>query len=384
MSLFGKKQKISPEEKEKTEAYFDYKKQAKKGDVAAQFHLGECYYNGSGVEKNYEKAVKWYLEAANSGNPEAQYTMGRCYEKGVGVSRNKEKAKEWYKASAEQGYYNNDEDINAQAKMASIYYDEKNHLEAFKWFCKAAEQSDDHALEMAGRYYLFGTGGVKKDYGAAVDCFKKMMVKKAAAANYYLGICYENGYGVEKQPEKAYVHYHDAVRGGYSWNEDAVYRLAKCYEDGFGVSQDIDFAIRLYKRALRHSPSHCALGWIYYMGKGVEKDLTEAVSYFQIAANAGHTYAQYMLGYLYYSGTGVPRDYGKAIQWLRFSAHEGNKDAKKLLAVCEAEYKKENPVLTYYPDIVCPNTTSSSNDLSDDEAWWAMASGMMDVDSSGM
>lgn len=388
MPIFSKKQKPSPVEIKKTEVYLTYKKQARKGDASAQFQLGECYYNGLGVEKNYEKAVKWYLEAANSGNPKAQYAMGRCYEKGVGVSRNKEKAKEWYKASAEQGYYNNDENINAQAELASIYYHEKNHLDAFKWFCKAAEQSNNHALEMAGRYYLFGTGGVKKDYDKAIKCFEKMMEKKSAAANYYMGICYEYGYGVEKNPEKAYTYYHDAVQGGYCWCKDAVYRLAKCYEDGFGVQQNIERAIRLYTNdvLLMQSYSHAqyALGNIYYLGKGVEKDITKAISAFKFAATKGHVDAQYMLGYLYYSETGVQRNCAEAIEWLRLSANEGNKDAEKLLAVCEAEYKKEKPVLTYYPDTVYPNINSSSNDLSDDEAWWAMASGMMDVDSSGM
>lgn len=87
MSLFGRKQKLSPEQ---TEVYLNYKKQANKGDVTAQFHLGECYYNGTGVEQDREKAVKWYSKAAVAGNREAQYMLGECWEKGQ-VQRRKRK-----------------------------------------------------------------------------------------------------------------------------------------------------------------------------------------------------------------------------------------------------------------------------------------------------
>ena len=37
---------------------------AKQGDPEAQFNLGLCYNNGTGIEQDYKKTVKWFLKAA--------------------------------------------------------------------------------------------------------------------------------------------------------------------------------------------------------------------------------------------------------------------------------------------------------------------------------
>ena len=44
------------------------KKLAEQGDAQAQHRLGECYYDGKGVEQSYEKAVEYFIRAANSGD----------------------------------------------------------------------------------------------------------------------------------------------------------------------------------------------------------------------------------------------------------------------------------------------------------------------------
>ena len=35
--------------------------------ISAQRELGDCYYNGEGVDQDYEEAVKWYEKAAGTG-----------------------------------------------------------------------------------------------------------------------------------------------------------------------------------------------------------------------------------------------------------------------------------------------------------------------------
>ena len=45
---------------------------AKKGNADAQFHLGDCYARGTGVEWNWEEAVKWFTLAAEKGQPLAK------------------------------------------------------------------------------------------------------------------------------------------------------------------------------------------------------------------------------------------------------------------------------------------------------------------------
>ena len=51
---------------------------AKQGDAGAQFMLGDCYYRGEGVEKDFAEAVKWYRKAAAQGDASAQLLTSLC------------------------------------------------------------------------------------------------------------------------------------------------------------------------------------------------------------------------------------------------------------------------------------------------------------------
>lgn len=56
-------------------------------------------------------------------------------------------------------------------------------------------------------------------------------------AQYYVGICYEYGIGVEKNPQEAFAMYRKASERGLA---DAMYRLAMCYSEGLGVARDVN------------------------------------------------------------------------------------------------------------------------------------------------
>ena len=59
-------------------------------DVESQVKIGDCYYNGKGVEQDYTKAVYWYNLAALQNSDVAQYKLGICYLNGIGVEQNQE------------------------------------------------------------------------------------------------------------------------------------------------------------------------------------------------------------------------------------------------------------------------------------------------------
>ena len=48
---------------------------AKSGNVEAQKNIGNSYFFGEGIAKNYSEAEKWYRTAALQGNAEAQYNL---------------------------------------------------------------------------------------------------------------------------------------------------------------------------------------------------------------------------------------------------------------------------------------------------------------------
>ena len=49
---------------------------AEAGDAEAQVKLGDMYYFGRGVPKDYTQAVSWYRKAAQQGYAKAQYNLG--------------------------------------------------------------------------------------------------------------------------------------------------------------------------------------------------------------------------------------------------------------------------------------------------------------------
>lgn len=66
---------------------------AHKGITKAQYKLGNCYYFGHGVQRDYGEAAKWFRLTAEQGDTAAQSNLGFCYLKGYGVLRNRKERK---------------------------------------------------------------------------------------------------------------------------------------------------------------------------------------------------------------------------------------------------------------------------------------------------
>jgi TPR repeat protein len=54
---------------------------AQQGYSYAQYHLGNCFYKGQGVDKNEKTAVWWFGKAAEQGQPDAIKMVNRIKEK---------------------------------------------------------------------------------------------------------------------------------------------------------------------------------------------------------------------------------------------------------------------------------------------------------------
>ena len=70
----------------------------------AEYRLGNNYYYGQGVPKNYAKAVYWYRKAAKQGYAPAQWQLSNAYGNGQGIPKNYAKAVYWLKKAAKGGY----------------------------------------------------------------------------------------------------------------------------------------------------------------------------------------------------------------------------------------------------------------------------------------
>lgn len=66
------------------------------GDSDAMATLGQAYYKGEGVEKDYAAALDWLRKAADAGSTDALVTLGTMYLNGEGVEKDAAKAQEYF------------------------------------------------------------------------------------------------------------------------------------------------------------------------------------------------------------------------------------------------------------------------------------------------
>ena len=155
----------------------------------------------------------------------------------------------------------------------------------------------------------------------------------SAVAQYELGICYEEGYGTEKNIEEATKWYQEAAKKGYV---DMQYRSDKCYWNENEVGQNYKETFRWYRKTARRGcvESQYKLGECYWNGNGIDQNYQEAFKWYQKAAEQGYAKAQYSLGVCYESGHGVNQNYQEAFKWYQKAASQGHLDAQYELGLC--------------------------------------------------
>jgi hypothetical protein len=189
---------------------------------------GGFYSDGAHTKRNKELALKHFRLAADQGQPEAETTLGMLYFNGLA-----------------------EDDGSA---------------------------SDQHVL-------------LQKNEREAVRLYRSAAEKGHAPAQYYLGVCLEDGLGTVKNEAEACHWYKLAADHGYA---DAEFSLGTCYEYGCGVLKDLKEAIRLYRLAAQHlqADAQYSLGVCYADGhirateepfEGVNME-AEAFKWYKLAA----------------------------------------------------------------------------------------------------
>ena len=215
--------------------------------------------------------------------------------------------------------------LNCSAeKRVSIPFEIQTNI--FSILRQQAEKGNHIAQNYLGICYAEGIG-VEKDEKIAVEWFRKAAVQGFARAQDNLGYCYQYGLGVDKDEKKAVELYRKAAVQG---NAEAQDSLGFCYDAGIGVAKDEKKAVFWYQKAAEQGNAEAqkSLGICYFSGTGVAKDEKKAVFWYQKAAEQGNAEAQNSLGNCYFSGTGVAKDEKKAIFWLQKAVEQGYAEAQ--------------------------------------------------------
>lgn len=138
-----------------------------------------------------------------------------------------------------------------------------------------------------------------------INELKSRAAQGDAEAQLELGFCYGDGIGVKQDGSEAAAWFRRAAGQG---NAEAQYRFGLCCYNGVGVKRDRDGAIMWYGKAADqgHEDARKALrkhalvvkdiqlvekGLLLLEGKGVARDVPEAVKCFCEAANDGNVRA---------------------------------------------------------------------------------------------
>ena len=216
-----------------------------------------------------------------------------------------------------------------EQKVPPVVLDEDFHLRNAREV--ELEEEVRKARKTAIANFMADQGGYhlgSENYEEAIKCFKIAAKEKNPIAQYHLGVCYSNGFGVTKDCDEAVKWYRMAADQG---DPDAQLNLGFAYWNGEGVPKDRFEAVKWCRLAAEQGQSEAQnnLGTAYRLGEGVKKDILEAMKWYRMAAMQGHSKAQYILGLAYGQGEGVPQNYVEAYKWVNLAAATGLDEAKE-------------------------------------------------------
>lgn len=186
-----------------SQAFKLFQSAAKLGHPKALFNLGLCYETGKGTKVDFKKAGECYVQAALKGHRYALYNIGVYHIKGIGNMP-------------------------------------KNEKVGLQFFRKAADQGVSEAQVYLGLHYL-----EKEKWRDAFNMFRDSEKQNNVDGKYYLGMCYENGWGVAQNEKMAVEMYIGAAFRGH---DDAIFTLGQYYENGRGgLVKNEQLAIALYQ-----------------------------------------------------------------------------------------------------------------------------------------
>ena len=172
-----------------------YLQAANRGDSEAKYISGGMYFKGMGSKKDLPKAFKLLREAAMSGksSPESQQIVGQAFLLGSGVPKNYGKALHWYTLAAENG------NKEAQNELGFMYFVgkvvEQDVKKGADLFLQAAHNGLAIAQYNVGIMYFTGNG------------FETVDLQKSCA---WLNLAASNGH----QPAMAARNYLESILTG--------------------------------------------------------------------------------------------------------------------------------------------------------------------------
>ncbi len=319
---------------------------AGQGNREVMAYLGECYEQGlQGVEKDDERAAVCYRRAADKGSSQAQFHLGRCYAEGRGVEKDMQKAAALFEqaSKAELASYLSDTDrfLNDYGdSLEAPYYGALRELANCYTQGLGVEKSPARALELyllAGRENADGRmidstiPTILADMDAKGNIPENLQdpAQRLVCGKALLYV-YENC-KLEEAESMALLQ-----RAAAQGEPRACFLLSQRYDSGDGVPQNIAKSFEWMHRSAACGGSEAAfqLGLHYESGEGLKQDLPRAAAYYKQAAEAGYEEAWLRWGSSLVEGKGTARNAAEGVQWYKKAFYKRDPESALLLAEC--------------------------------------------------
>ena len=302
------------------------------GFPAAKPYLAWCYLKGKGTLRDPAKALKIYEELYQKGNRKAGLPLGNFYFEGKYLPRNYAKAVRYLNSALQAKGQALPGRFPVHSTLGKIFYYggygvKQDPVRAYTALEKASVEQDAESFHLLGKMYLAGEGNLVKDEKSAFNCFRKADSLGSIPACIMLGKMYHDGTGTAKDPVLAERYLKIASGQG---DLESTRLLSEMLYAKKGSEKDDKTALH-YFRILAEKGDRAALcrcGEMILAGRGTEKNLKEAAAYFKKAAEKGDPEGLYFCGIQAWK-SGSEKE---AFSCLRTAADNGHKKAAHFVA----------------------------------------------------
>ena len=217
-------------------------KDAKKGDVEAQFKLGELYEQGSDtIHPSLVEAGRWYEKAAAKGHTLSRNKLAVLYYHGLGkYKKDPVKAMGLFEKSASEN------NSNAMFMLGRIYMEgaegiQRDLKKGTDLIQSAALAGNEYAMDDLGVMYYTGTQFISRDRGQAYLWYLRAATKGYTPAMVHIGSMYY--FGIEPVPkdEKKGIGW---VEGAYKNGDEAAYAILVEWGGGQETERTIELELK--------------------------------------------------------------------------------------------------------------------------------------------
>jgi len=219
----------------KAKEYYEKVAGSNRGFVA-EYYLGYMHYQGLGINPDRITGLKWVKDSADKGYSQAQALYGSNLYYGRVIKQDLEEAERYLTMASEQ------DDITAQKMLGVHYLINEKEDDSYYWYGRAANNGDTSAQAIHG-----GSLFEKKKYDEAIYWLSRAYNADKNDTNSlrYLGLCYRDGKGVEKDLSKAERFFLKTIQLLNTNNGIVKLDLAELYYE----IQNYQEALRLAKEA---------------------------------------------------------------------------------------------------------------------------------------